>query len=199
VAVLDGRRKRDAKTNRAHTPADLKELATFLRAAPGPAVVVLSQPLFQESVGWLQRTFVDRGFSDLEDGGELVDALAGCPHDVLILSGDIHGGSVTSAKRSAAGGRREQLIVEVIASPLSLVEPGRYLPELPEFAYPEPRAGQKSGPYSRLSHLFGPVQKNHAALVKLWSAGDSVRCSVDYLATQDARSLGGPSSTFSLR
>jgi hypothetical protein len=117
---------------------------------------------------------------------------------VLVLSGDIHGGSVASARRSAARGRREQMIVEVIASPLSLVEPGRYLPELPSFAYPEPRERQKSGPYSRLSHHFGPVQKNHAALIKLWSAGGSVRCAVDYLATQDAKSLGGPQSTFSL-
>jgi hypothetical protein len=181
VAVLDGRRKRDAAANRAHHPADLARLGKFLHEAKGPAVLVLSQPLFQESVGWLSRTFVDRGYADLEDYGALVDAIAACPHDVLVLSGDVHGGYVASARRAAARGRREQWIVEVVASPLSLVTPGGYLEETPAFAYPEHGKGQKSGPYGRIQSHLGPVRKNQAAVLKLapqqnlWAASGSGR------------------------
>ncbi len=117
IAALDGRYFRSRSL--AHHPTALAAVRRWLGSLEGPAVVVLSQPLFQPpAAGPVRRRRADAGLADFEDFGPLVKALVEAPHDVLVLSGDIHGGRVLRT--------REGRIAELVSSPLALIEPGTY-------------------------------------------------------------------------
>ena len=92
----------------------------------GPGVLVLPQPLLKAGGSKTDRTLVDFKESDRLAaiferalGGETAD---GKPHDIMILTGDIHTGRVSSAEIVGLPGT----IYELVASPASLVTP--YLP-----------------------------------------------------------------------
>jgi hypothetical protein len=98
-----------------------------------------------------------------------VALLASTPHDIVILTGDVHFGRVASC--TLPGGRR---IVELIASPLALVDglvggnwkpaPGMY-PTVPVPAVPQ--VAVTTEPYQET--------RNHAMTVGFTGVGASVR------------------------
>jgi len=98
---------------------DLEEWASTLH---GPGVLVLPQPLLKTGGSKTDRTLVD--FKESDRLGAIFErALGGHePHDILILTGDIHTGRLSSAEIVGLRGQ----IHELVASPASLVTP--YLP-----------------------------------------------------------------------
>jgi hypothetical protein len=99
--------------------ADLEAWAANLN---GPGVLVLPQPLLKTGGSKTDRTLLD--FKESDRLGAIFErALEGPdPHDILILTGDIHTGRIASAEIVGARGQ----IFELVASPASLVTP--YLP-----------------------------------------------------------------------
>lgn len=195
--ALDGRVQRDKGTERAHPKEALRALKEGLRASSGPAIVCLSQPLLQPAAGHLGRIcrkkVTDLVLSDLTDFPELVDALAACPHDILLLSGDIHGGRIASVARTRGK------IVEVIASPLSLVKPGDFCSDLPTHKYPG--ISGSHAPYGPIRVQSGPVESNHAALLSLSRQGPDIAVDVAFVESGTGHTIktNGPPSSFVLR
>jgi hypothetical protein len=72
---------------------------------------VLGQPIFTAEAG-LKGYIADWGLPDYHQYRDLVALLASTPHDIVVLTGDVHFGRVASC--TLPGGRR---IVELIASP----------------------------------------------------------------------------------
>jgi hypothetical protein len=198
LITLDGRLYRSA--SRAHRSDDLKLLASTLRTCPGPALIVLSQPLLDSAHNsrikrWFATHVMDLHLADFADYRELVAAIAACPHDVCVLSGDIHGGRIT-----AQSGARHTLY-EVITSPLSLVGPSKqWGGALPENEYPDLEGThEKYRPAGQ--PRCGPIQHNQGALLSLSRIGRDYRVYVRYIAPSSGRDLlpDPVKTTFTLR
>ena len=125
--VVDSRshRTRQADPNAALMRADQwQALKQWGRALRGPGVLVLPQPLLKEGGSPTDRTLVD--FKDSAQLGEVFEAALGGqtgdgkPHDILILTGDIHTGRVSSAEIMGLQGG---VVYELVASPASMVTP----------------------------------------------------------------------------
>jgi hypothetical protein len=103
-------------------PDWLARATAWLRALPGPGILVVSQPVVETQVGWFARathTMGDVNLPDYQaDFAGLWQALMAAPHDVLVLSGDIHWSRLL---RVAAGLRPDHTLFEVISSPLALI------------------------------------------------------------------------------
>jgi hypothetical protein len=103
-------------------PEQWEALEDWARNLKGPGVLVLPQPLLKAGGSKTDRTLVD--FKESDRFGAIFErALGGDdPHDILILTGDIHTGRLSSAEIVGLNGQ----IYELVASPASLVTP--YLP-----------------------------------------------------------------------
>ena len=90
--------------------ADFKRLIDWARNLKTPGVLVLPQPLIVE---WnkLERNLL----TYTTQYNDLLRALAGSGHDVVLLTGDVHFGRIARANLGDNGGR----LIEIIASPLS--------------------------------------------------------------------------------
>lgn len=100
-----------------------QELERWARELKGPGVLVLPQPLLKSGGSKTDKTLVDFKESD-RLGAIFEHALEGKtgdgrPHDILILTGDIHTGRISSAEIVGAKGS----IYELVASPASMVTP----------------------------------------------------------------------------
>jgi hypothetical protein len=102
--------------------AQWEDLETWAKDLQGPGVLVLPQPLLKAGGSKTDRTLLD--FKESDRLGAIFErALGGAdPHDILILTGDIHTGRLSSAEIVGLQGQ----IFELVASPASLVTP--YLP-----------------------------------------------------------------------
>ncbi|MCI0377857.1 MAG: hypothetical protein L0215_09635 [Gemmataceae bacterium] len=100
----------------------LDRFEQWLGGLAGPGILVVAQPLVEDPVKPIARFFHTMGDVNLpdypEDFGRLWDAICSAPHDVLILSGDIHWSRLYSI--TPAGKTRPQ-IFEVISSPLARI------------------------------------------------------------------------------
>lgn len=103
--------------------AQWRALEDWARELTGPGVLVLPQPLLKSGGSKTDKTLVDFKESDRLGaiferalGGDTGD---GRPHDILILTGDIHTGRISSAEIVGAQGQ----IFELVASPASMVTP----------------------------------------------------------------------------
>ena len=109
-----------------------EDLEAWARNLHGPGVLVLPQPLLKVGGSKTDRTLVDFKESD-RLGAVFEQALGGPdPHDILILTGDIHTGRLGSAQIVGLHGQ----IHEFVASPASLVTP--FLPPWGHKAEPPP-------------------------------------------------------------
>lgn len=114
VAVLDGRYHRTSK--RTFASEDLQRTLTWIKGLTCPGVLVLSQPLFDHAPPKAARA-TDAYISHfVADYARLSQALTASRHDVLLLSGDNHGGRVARAQVPEG-----PVLWEVLASPLALV------------------------------------------------------------------------------
>ena len=120
------------------------ELENWQRQLRGPGVLVLGQPLFQKDGDWR-----DHSLSNFtNDYGRLWalierslkgDNEDGRPHDILVLSGDIHTGRYAEAYGPI--GDAPVGVPEFIASPASMISPGSTEPELPPKKIPVTHSG----------------------------------------------------------
>lgn len=103
----------DARSYRAKKhflePAAFDKLLTWARSLTCPGVLVLSQPLIVNQE--MERNL--RSFP--ADYNRLIEALGSTPHDIVLLSGDVHFGRISQVRLGDHGGR----LIEVISSPLS--------------------------------------------------------------------------------
>ena len=137
VFVADTRSERsriadsDSRTPDPVTPhffgeAQWAALEAWQHGLRGPGVLVLGQPLYQKDGDWK-----DHSLSNFrEDHGRLCAVIENSlrghnaerrPHDVLMLSGDIHTGRYALGTLSGLPGA---VVPELIASPASMVTPG---------------------------------------------------------------------------
>ena len=168
IADTRSNRTRDTDPNAAlATEAQWQDLEQWAAGLDGPGVLVLPQPLLKAGGSKTDRTLVDFKQADRLSavferalGGDTAD---GKPHDIMILTGDIHTGRVSSAEIVGLPGS----IYELVASPASLVTP--YLPpwghkpsELPDRLTINRRVWTITG-HRRLS----PTVDNNVGLIKI--------------------------------
>lgn len=191
ILAIDGRIERTF--TRAHWPADMERLCARLRGLTSPALVVLSQPLFQPAEGAIRRRWVDAGIADFDDYEPLAAALAAAPHDVMILSGDIHCGRI--AETSLPGGRR---IVEVVASPLSLIPRTSYEEKPADTSFPaRPLSPPFRIPSSEIRMRRDPIREDHAVTLAIRARGRSVAVEVSFWSVRTRERIGA-AKTFTL-
>ena len=89
---------------------DFRTLLDWARRRSCPGVLVLPQPLI------VKRNRLERNLRSYRaQYASLLDALSSVPHDVVLLSGDVHFGRIASVPIGNRGTR----LVEIISSPLS--------------------------------------------------------------------------------
>jgi hypothetical protein len=130
--VADSRSQRDSFQGLVQPPHFIQEpqwraLETWVDGLRGPGVLVLGQPVYQKDGDWK-----DHSLSNFaEDYGRLwwliERSLRGnnaqrAPHDILVLSGDIHTGRFAIGRSDVADGRYG--VPELIASATSMIRPG---------------------------------------------------------------------------
>ena len=120
ILVADTRTNRDADPKpdgRFMSDVDLEAVRDWAGSLRTPGCLVVGQLLFSGTAGWKGR-FSDYGLPDFAQYPALVSALESAGHTVIVLSGDVHFGRVAVCE--IVPGRE---VVEVVASPLSLVAP----------------------------------------------------------------------------
>lgn len=145
-----------------------RDLERWARGLRGPGVLVLGQPLFQKDGDWR-----DHSLSNFtEDYGRLWSVIEGSltgqndhqrPHDILVLSGDIHTGRFGVGRR--AGLEAPVGVPELIASPASMIRPGSKEPEEPDYKFTVRYGGRQS--------VWG-VDRNEAAGVPFMTLHNNV-------------------------
>lgn len=111
--VTEMRYDRDTRHLMSTTQWDALE--RWVHGLAGPGLLVIAQPLLKEGGSRTDRTITD--FAD--DANRLVDLLEGSvEHDILLITGDIHTGRVSTARFT---GQRE--LFEFCTSPASRVTP----------------------------------------------------------------------------
>lgn len=132
--IADTRMNRTAGSNDASakfmSDEDLSRLVDWVQSLRSPGVLVLGQPLLASAAGAaVDATLPAYG----EQYRKLCSALVQAPHDVLVLSGDVHYGRIArvSLPRKAGGPRT---LAEVVSSPMAVVlgAPGYYPTPFPE-------------------------------------------------------------------
>jgi len=116
VADTRSERTRDSAPKPAlMSAAQWQDLETWSRTLTGPGVLVLPQPLLKAGGSKTDRTLVDFD----EDSARLGRIFETTPHDILILTGDIHTGRLSRAEIVGRPGE----IYEFVASPAAMVTP----------------------------------------------------------------------------
>lgn len=190
--AIDGRY--DRSETRAHWPADVERLCQRLRSLESPAMLVLSQPLFEVAQSAMRRKWIDAGIPDLEDYDELAAALCAAPHDVMILSGDIHCGRIAQIRpglgcRGAAGRK----IVEVVASPLSLIDGTKYYDAPSHDAFPaRPLVRALMTAARGVDMIAGPIRSDHTAILEVRARDRGVVASAGFWSIRERRLLAEP-------
>lgn len=118
--VADTRIARRPDRTQFMDPGDLQRVVTWLGNLGGPGVLVLGQSLFSSKAGfWGLAGYVgDWGLPDFEQYADLLRAILAAQHSVVLLTGDVHFGRITTAELPSG-----HEMVEVISSPMALVDP----------------------------------------------------------------------------
>jgi hypothetical protein len=104
-------------------PNRLDAVVQWLARLQGPGILVLSEPFVAEEASYLKALGIKAAATDwhlpayASDYARLLDALFDAPHDVMVLSGDIHWSRLLHIQ----GNRNGKTIYELISSPLSLI------------------------------------------------------------------------------
>ena len=118
VDLRRGRAREPHRRRRAvHERADLDDIARWAAGLTNPGCLVLGQLLFAKKAGTFSK-HMDLGLPDFDQYAGLLDALSGSGQSIVILTGDVHFGRVAVCE--LLNGKE---IVEVVASPMSLVAP----------------------------------------------------------------------------
>lgn len=188
-AAIDGRYWRTRETS--HRPSDLDEICDWLASLKGPGVLALSQPIFEAQAGFWGQRGQDAGIVDQDDFARLVRALDAAPHDVLLLSGDIHRGRTALARGDSSKSR----IWEVVSSPTSICQMDTHKHTPAHHRFPP---GPLAGVAPRTVETRVQVAMDNVATLAFERMGASVRVVVEFWAPESSR---GPiaTDTFLLR
>ncbi len=123
--LLDTRSRRsthDSRPARLCEDPHLQAAERWLKELKGPGVLVLSQPLVVREASWIERTApIVKGDWSLPDYpnhfGRLCEALFAAPHDVIVLTGDIHWSRLYQLNLEPNG----RQVYELVSSPLALI------------------------------------------------------------------------------
>ena len=118
--VADTRSHRQPTRTRFMTTEDMDSVARWVQELDGPGVLVLGQTLFAERAGWwgLAGHIGDWGLPDFDQYADLVRALFASRHSIVVVTGDVHYGRIASCQLPSG-----VELIEVISSPMSLVDP----------------------------------------------------------------------------
>lgn len=116
--VADTRVRRTHDLRRFLPRGAFGRLQRWLRGLDAPGVLIIGQPVIEAARSRLESTVVDASLTSFDQYAALADALQTAPHDILVLSGDVHFGRVASVALTSG-----RTLVEVISSPLALVSP----------------------------------------------------------------------------
>ncbi len=152
-------------------------LETWQASLQGPGVLVLGQPLFQEDGNYKDHSLsnfendYDRLWRIIERslGGE---NLQHQPHDILILSGDIHTGRYAEAHGPFPDAPYG--VPEFIASPAAMIDPGNTKPEKPPKKItirPNAEGGESVWRIDRDRDIEIMTIKNNVGMVKIFPGG----------------------------
>lgn len=125
AVFMDARMERTADSRELFGPEDRQTLQRWrdaLAQAPEGSLGLLSigQLPFLPPRNWLKERFVDAELADFEgDYRQLLNALVGAPHPILVLTGDVHHGRAMVYR--PLQGRGNQPLIELVCSPLSLI------------------------------------------------------------------------------
>jgi hypothetical protein len=125
VFVADTRMHRSRGRDTFMRDHDFDQLVDWLTGLKSPGVLVLGQPLFTPPVSrWSGLFGTDEEISDRNLPGfaqfaKLAKALQHAPHDVCVLSGDVHYGRVAQVQPARLDGAEPTTLFEVIASPMA--------------------------------------------------------------------------------
>ncbi len=168
IFVGDVRMARTEDRLRVMEPAQYDALRTWVHGLAGPGILVLGQPIFATEAG-LKGYVADWSLPDFRQYRDLVGLLVSTPHDIIVLTGDVHFGRAASCQLPS--GRR---LIELIASPISLVSAlvgGHWKPTPDLFpAIPVPGV-----PQTRITGSAYEQTANHAMTVGFSAVGPAVR------------------------
>jgi hypothetical protein len=115
-------------------PAARAQVLNWLKNLQGPGVLSIGDSIVTNASTWFERTFHTMGDVSLGDYArdfhDLWKAIISAPHDILLLTGDVHYGSFgvvnvsTSPLMNASQGRRG-VVYECISSALALLSSAR--------------------------------------------------------------------------
>ena len=149
-------------------------LETWQQSLKGPGVLVLGQPLFQKD-----GDFRDHSLSNFRDDYArlwrvIERSLAGenaqkTPHDILVLSGDIHTGRYAEAHGPFPDAPYG--VPEFIASPAAMINPGNDKPEAPPEKIkirPNAQGGESVWRINPQNNIDIMTIKNNVGLVRIF-------------------------------
>lgn len=163
------------RTRREFAPdADIRAICAWLdrlKHIACPGVLILSQPLFEPAVSRLDRRARDAGLADFPASYDpLIRAIRAANRDLLLLSGDIHCGRVSSQSFGGA------TVYEVVSSPVALAA-RPYYDELPGGAVTPHMDPKKPG----------LVRCDHHTLLEFARVGAKVDVKVRFEALGESR------------
>ena len=152
-------------------------LETWQASLKGPGVLVLGQPLFQED-----GNYKDHSLSNFENDYDRLWRIIerslggkndeGKPHDILILSGDIHTGRYAEAHGPYPDAPYG--VPEFIASPAAMIDPGNTGPEKPPKKItirPNAEGGESVWRIDRDRDIEIMTIQNNVGMVKIFPGG----------------------------
>jgi hypothetical protein len=172
--IADTRIDRDAEGRRFMSAESMQRLEMWMGALDGPGVLAVGQPVLAEPGGpgdWHLPSY-------LQFRHNLVEALARCKHDLLVLTGDSHYGRLAETEL-----KRKVRLIELVSSPLALVSPlVGSAPEKNLKAFPPtgPREERQPVRYLRdVATYDGPsirgepkkLSEEHGFTLSFWAAG----------------------------
>ncbi|HEU5182172.1 MAG TPA: hypothetical protein VFW45_15415 [Candidatus Polarisedimenticolia bacterium] len=165
IFVVDSRLGRSDDRTTFIPPADMQRLVSWIRQLKSPGILIIGQPLFHEKAGLMGKV-ADWNLPDFEQYAELCRALLEAPQSVVILTGDVHYGRVAGVVTAG-----DVEIVEIIASPMSLVTGGdkRKWKPAPDLFPPESIQGLHPLPVRKLSTW--ERGEDHFVTLELWQSG----------------------------
>jgi hypothetical protein len=99
------------------TPADLRQVETWVTSLTGPGVLVIGQPLLQTPTGFFKGNFGDWNLPDFAQYPTLARILGASEYSLVLLTGDVHYGRI--ARTILPSGKE---LIEIISSPMSLID-----------------------------------------------------------------------------
>jgi hypothetical protein len=165
VFVADTRINRSRDRSTFLDAADMQALGSWIQNLSFPGLLIIGQPIFERRSGILGE-LADWNLPDFAQYEVLSPMLLDTPQSIIVLTGDVHYGRVsrTITHRGAE-------IVEIIASPMSLVtgggKPSWHAP--PERFPSTPVPGVGSIPVETVNTWQRAT--NHFLVIELWQAG----------------------------